>query len=481
MIDRRTMLGALAGVTMTPGQVLALETNEALRSWLARHAHPLRTIDPADTDFSDLAPLQQAIGEARVVQLGEPSHGAGSSFSAKVRLIKFLHRQMGFDVVAWESGFYDLTQVQTALHAGEDPVAAAQQGILRIWSAARECRPLFDYAQATRTSQRPLQMAGFDMQFTAEGSADRFAADLRSFLEPADAVRLADGALAAFGRLNAYSGARARTFAELTRAGRTGPARNEAMAAWETQQGRALRPVPEDLARLDQEVTGLRMLISARQPALVAAHGARRVSFIDHCLANLAGFGANLLNRHRADVMPRDRPSVASENRRDALNAENVRWLMDEGYPGRKLIIWAHNAHIMNAYYGPDWSSVSLEPRPDWMKPTGAFLAERLGGDLYTIGITAFAGEDGFAAPMPATAVPPALPGSIEAELHALGHAHAFVDVRDTRRAAANPLRQPQRMRLPKYEEELIQDATQPYDGILFIDQMVRANRIDAA
>lgn len=477
MIDRRIVLGALAGVATAPFQALARDTPEDIRSWLARHARPVRTLDPADDDFSDLAPLEDAIGQARVVQLGEPSHGAGSSFSAKVRLIKFLHRRMGFDVVAWESGFYDLIHVQAALQAGEDPVAAAQLGILRIWSASRECRPLFDYARTTRTSPRPLQMAGFDMQFTAEGSADRFAADLRALLGPADAAEPVGHMLAAFGRLNEYSGARARTFAELSRAGQTGAARNEAMATWEAGRGRALRPVPEDLARLDRTVRELQAFIAARRPALVAANGVQKMSFIDRCLVNLAGFGANLLDRHREGGAT----SVASENRRDALNADNVRWLMDEGYPGRKLIIWAHNAHIMNAHYGPDWSSVSLEPRPGWMKPTGAFLAERLGRDLYTIGITAFAGEDGFAAAMPATAIPPASPGSIEAELHALGHPSAFVDLRGMRRTTSNPLRQPQHMRLPKYEEELVEDATKPYDALLFIDQMARANRLDPA
>jgi erythromycin esterase-like protein len=51
----------------------------------------VRTIDAADQDFSDLEPLIDAIGSARVVQLGEPSHGAGSSFAAKVRLVMFLH------------------------------------------------------------------------------------------------------------------------------------------------------------------------------------------------------------------------------------------------------------------------------------------------------------------------------------------------------------------------------------------------------
>lgn len=479
MIDRRTMLGALAGASLMSFKGSASGTDSDLRFWLARHVVPIRTIDPNENDFSDLEPLTDAIGTARVVQLGEPSHGAGSSFSAKARLIKFLHARMGFDVVAWESGFYDVPNVQAALRAGENPVVAAQQGILRIWSASQECRPLFDYAQATLTTPRPLEMAGFDMQFTADGSAGRFASDLRSFARLADATDLAEQSIAVFDRLNGYSLARARRVAELSRAGQTGAARNEAMASWEAEYGRTLRPVPGDLVRLERSVGELRNLVSAHRALLASRLGGRRASFMGQTLNNLIGFGANLLDWHRADgASTGGGPSVESENRRDALNADNIRWLMDEGFPGRKLIIWAHNAHVMNAYYGPDWSSVSLDPRPGWMKPTGAFLAERLGQDLYTIGITTFAGEDGFAAPMPPTVVPPASPGSIEAELHELGHTCAFIDFGGTQGVADNPLRQPQRVRIPKYEEELIHDVTRPYDAILFIDRMARANRL---
>jgi erythromycin esterase len=68
------------------------------------------TIDPAVKDFTDLEPLVNAIGDATIVQLGESSHGAGAAFSAKVRLIRFLHQRMGFDAVVWESGMSGRSQ-----------------------------------------------------------------------------------------------------------------------------------------------------------------------------------------------------------------------------------------------------------------------------------------------------------------------------------------------------------------------------------
>jgi erythromycin esterase len=113
-----------------------------------------------------------------VVQLGEPSHGAGGSFAAKVRLIEFLHQRMGFDVVAWESGLYDVHLTQAALRAGDDAMAAAQAEILVVWSASEEIRALFEYARASQSTARPLEMAGFDMNLNAVAASDRIATDL---------------------------------------------------------------------------------------------------------------------------------------------------------------------------------------------------------------------------------------------------------------------------------------------------------------
>src|SRR5262249_3415992 len=62
-------------------------------AWLKKHVVPLHSIDPGDEDFSDLESIRKAIGEARIVYLSEPSHGDGSSFHARTRIIKFLHQK----------------------------------------------------------------------------------------------------------------------------------------------------------------------------------------------------------------------------------------------------------------------------------------------------------------------------------------------------------------------------------------------------
>src|ERR1044071_4229598 len=159
-LTRRAMiLGSAALATAARG---ASQPPDSLQDWLAAHARAIRTVDPHDEDFTDLEPIAAAIGKARVVQLGEPSHNAGSCFAAKARLIKFLHQRLKFDVVIWESGIYDVTLVDAALRGGEAPVTAARRGLLRNWASSEECRPLFEYAQKTQATARPLAMAGFD-------------------------------------------------------------------------------------------------------------------------------------------------------------------------------------------------------------------------------------------------------------------------------------------------------------------------------
>src|SRR5687768_4564334 len=89
--------------------------------WLRKNAVPIRSIVPEDRSFSDLQPLKKILGNSRVVLLGEQSHGDGSVFLAKTRMIQFLHEEMGFGVLAFESGLYDCRRAWEALQAGEDP------------------------------------------------------------------------------------------------------------------------------------------------------------------------------------------------------------------------------------------------------------------------------------------------------------------------------------------------------------------------
>ncbi|HSR43254.1 MAG TPA: hypothetical protein VLL48_13795, partial [Longimicrobiales bacterium] len=81
------------------------EENPALVEHARSTGWAIGSLDGGDP--SDLAFLQDVIGDRRIVQLGESGHGVAEFNRAKVGLIKFLHREMGFDVVAFESSLFE--------------------------------------------------------------------------------------------------------------------------------------------------------------------------------------------------------------------------------------------------------------------------------------------------------------------------------------------------------------------------------------
>jgi erythromycin esterase len=479
---RRTLLGTIGGFLgmnlLPPGAVA--QPTDALQDWLAANVKAVRTVDPGSEDFSDLEALGAAIGKARVVQLGEPSHNAGTCFAAKVRLIKFLHQRLNFDVVVWESGIYDVELVEAGLRAGEDPAAAAQRGILRNWSASEECRPLFAYARQSHATARPLVMAGFDSSLTSPFG--NLAAELRKYaaapsreILKREAATATEELIQAFAALSRY----VEEFGAINERLETtiGAARREALALWERETGAPLRPNRAMLERFQAAQARLAELLRTNEGAFARVVGARQSGFMRRVVDSLSARGVSLYERFGTDVTPAADGGLAEQNRRDASNAENLRWLIEQGYPGRKLIVWAHNAHVMNAYYeAPAWKTIRLDPAGNTMKPHGVFLASWLGRDLYTIGFTAYEGEDGWKG-LNASPIPAARPRSVEGRLNQLRHPYAFLDLRAAQ-SGRSPVRGNQIMRVPKYDEIEVSDPTRPYDGLFFIARMERATLI---
>ena len=79
-----------------------------IRRYVNEKSVPVTTIEPDSNNYKDLEPIGNAIGDDRIVMLGEQSHGDAPTFLAKTRLIKYLHEKKGFNVLAFESDFFGL-------------------------------------------------------------------------------------------------------------------------------------------------------------------------------------------------------------------------------------------------------------------------------------------------------------------------------------------------------------------------------------
>src|SRR4051794_38631874 len=78
--------------------------------WTRDHAVPFKTVE-AGNGFADLEPLRAMIGQARVVALGERTHGSREIFQMKHRLLEFLASEMGFTILAVEGNMPEARRV----------------------------------------------------------------------------------------------------------------------------------------------------------------------------------------------------------------------------------------------------------------------------------------------------------------------------------------------------------------------------------
>jgi hypothetical protein len=133
---------------------------EPWREEARRAAQPIRSL--FSDDFSDLQFLKPILAGRRVVQLGESAHGVAEFNWLKVRLVKFLHQEMGYDVIAFESSL-SACDIANARVGSHPPLEVMRACIFTTWFSS-ETLGLFDYLDRVRGTSRPLDLAGFDVQ-----------------------------------------------------------------------------------------------------------------------------------------------------------------------------------------------------------------------------------------------------------------------------------------------------------------------------
>jgi erythromycin esterase len=339
--------------------------------------HPLRSA-------ADLDPLLAAIGEARVVLLGEASHGTHEYYTWRTALSKKLIQEKGFQFIAVEGDWPDCFEVNAAIKQDEVTYGSAAQllGTFNRWPTWMwgnwEIAALVEWLHRHNRAQAAGQRVGF------------YGLDVYSLWESLEAVL---------------------QYAEQQGDGAAQVARQafrcfEPYSADPQEYARAVAFVSEDCqAEVNQLLQTLRRQVAgpqtgplpereqafaAEQNALVAVNAER------YYKAMLEGGGA-------------------SWNVRDQHMMETLTRLLDLHGPDSKAIVWEHNTHVGDARY--------TDMRREDMVNIGQLAREQLGREaVFSVGFgsyegTVIAGRE-WGAPLERMAVPPARRQSWEDQLH---------------------------------------------------------------
>jgi len=280
--------------TDTRATPLTASQRSTVAAQLKEAAWPIRSAVPSGSSH-DLAPLETAIGPARLVAMGEATHGTSEFFSLKDRIFRLLATKMGFTVLAMETPWISGLAIDKYVTTGQGGARNALSDSFAVWNN-QEVLDLIEWMRAynlTRGDRPPLRFVGIDMQ---ENPATLSAMILK-FVK---AVRPADLSLASSQLACLQS--RGDTTAGCVRA----IAGVESMVADEAKGA--------TLPRND--------ILQAEHAATVARE-----------LAQMNG----------------EPEPIDQVNSRDHSMARNLEWFATTAFPRAKIAVWAHDGHTMTS------------------------------------------------------------------------------------------------------------------------------------
>jgi erythromycin esterase len=406
-------------------------------AWLKASATPLATLAPGTQD-PGLAALRGIVGDARIVGLGEATHGSHEFFAFKARAVEYLVSELGFTDIAMESDWTLGLAVNEWIEHGRGDLDSALMSLSSLWRT-EEYRSMLEWLRAWNADPahtRKVRFHGMDM-----GNPALTAKRLRAYL--------------------------ARVDAEI----------EESVA-----------PVIDSLAgasRIEEsDVEGLLSLFDELREPFVAAAGEREWALHRHHVTILAQTWRQRALRGNDGTSWRDR-----------CMADNVRWILLTAEPGARIAISAHNGHVSRGglFEAEGYGTVesigrALAADAKTVKDEDLSMVV-IGSAFARGGFYAFGASGGGLQPFTVGAP---RPGAVEEPFVAAGLTSALVDLRTApagpARAwleASHPLRFVGGQFAAGWEEE--GNDVQPsvlardYDALFFVADVTPAKRLDAA
>lgn len=335
-----TQQGALVPTTEPTNPPAALPTQTAAptsppdhAAWLQSLALPLHRLKPATgDDFSDLMPLKELIGDARVVGLGEATHGTHEFFTMKDRLLRFLVQEMGFTFFAIEDAWGEANYINDYIYGYSEDLDLALQSGTTYWTwKTEEVKAMVQWMRTLNedpSTPFTVGYGGIDCNQSPLASIEV----LVTYLEALDPDYLSQI------QTKTACISEEDSFYELSDA------------------------TPELQQECLTSVQEIYNYIVSMEGTYTAATSQVEFDILKQASRNIV---------QSVDVAISPDPGL-----RDYYMAENLIWWLNFLGPESKIVLWAHNGHVAKADPDQCYSCVGL----------GHFLQQALGDEYYVMG-----------------------------------------------------------------------------------------------
>lgn len=307
------------------------EPDHSAVNWLDHNLSELKSTDTGVSD-KDLLPIGNLIAEAKVVGVGEPTHGTSEATKFRIRMLEYLVKQKGFTTIALEEVIPTCDKMNDLL---SDRVSSIRDSLLKLpfyklWKT-KEMLDLFSWINRyNQDHERKIKLIGIDME------------DIKTITSR--------NMLRQYGRL--HNGLILKQtlvidqdIDSLLRLSYKGMENGNTM--------KMAVQLKEDLKLLNDAIDAQSGKFKDREELF------RLHSYVRVCEQWLE--------------------SRFYAGKRDQYMAENLECYLNQ-HPGEKIMLWAHNFHIANASVGEE-------------KAMGAYLKEKLSGSYFPVAITAASGK----------------------------------------------------------------------------------------
>ena len=133
---------------------------------------------PENVNVKDFSFLKEELKNVQVVMLGEISHFDGNVFEMKTKIVKYLHQELGYNTIAFESGIYDLWKAQKSINNNENTKVALENSLFPIWAKKNEFQSFIEFYDQNKNN---LKLFGFDNQITGKYGEKELFTDLYEY------------------------------------------------------------------------------------------------------------------------------------------------------------------------------------------------------------------------------------------------------------------------------------------------------------